>query len=512
MVISHGLAFGGVKLKMIAVSMTHPNISESLPADAVYKSRSSESDALPEDQPATLRRPKAMPLPAALMALFLFSQLFDYHALHLSTVTPDKALFLVLSLLFGYAAMTHRLRAISWSGTEVCMLLFAILCTVSYVVTNPDAGGQHYKWLTTLFNLIWYPFGIYFSPRKLATPPPKPSGCFGQLFYRCIPCLYGELRTFRPEGTNLPQVHRRSARWHSIWALPGADGRFKPYGGMVGPGLFSYLYGHALRAHVHEGFAARADLADSNRGIFHKYPRRVDKSGCRGRPGSDIGGKFGTQSRIITLVVLVAFFAGAGSKFSYGGQTLFSKRQNTVDYRISNDETTFSIGMANFWTGTGYGSFSQNWQKYFTSKELELTKDLTDGNHNIYLGLFADLGFPGVALYVMLLGFVLRDCIRIRKSLDPRFQFERNLALSSIGLVVILLWEGMSGDLRFNPTLNTVTVLFVGITASMKHTSLIRKRVSKKVKGQTQVLDNTQPGLACASISGPQGSASDASG
>ena len=33
---------------------------------------------------------------------------------------------------------------------------------------------------------------------------------------------------------------------------------------------------------------------------------------------------------------------------------------------------------------------------------------------------------------------------------------------------MILLWEGMSGDLRFDPTLNTVTFLFVGITASMK--------------------------------------------
>ena len=48
----------------------------------------------------------------------------------------------------------------------MCMLLFAILCTVSYVITNPDAGGEHYKWLTTLFNLICYPFGIYLFAKK----------------------------------------------------------------------------------------------------------------------------------------------------------------------------------------------------------------------------------------------------------------------------------------------------------------------------------------------------------
>ncbi|MGA6949629.1 MAG: O-antigen ligase family protein [Candidatus Sulfotelmatobacter sp.] len=509
-VISHGLAFGGVKLKMIAVSMTHPNISESLPADAVYKSRSSESDALPEDQPATLRRPKAMPLPAALMALFLFSQLFDYHALHLSTVTPDKALFLVLSLLFGYAAMTHRLRAISWSGTEVCMLLFAILCTVSYVVTNPDAGGQHYKWLTTLFNLIWYPFGIYLFAKKTSYTAAKTIWLLWAIV--CIGVYLAFTASFEHFGL-------KALIFPKYIADPHVGIQFgRSRGPMVGSNpMGEWLVLVYLATCMVMPFA-RTFTKVLLQGLILLTVIGVYFTNTRGGwislaavvvLAAIFGGKFGTQSRIITLVVLVAFFAGAGSKFSYGGQTLFSKRQNTVDYRISNDETTFSIGMANFWTGTGYGSFSQNWQKYFTSKEQELTKDLTDGNHNIYLGLFADLGFPGVALYVMLLGFVLRDCIRIRKSLDPRFQFERNLALSSIGLVVILLWEGMSGDLRFNPTLNTVTFLFVGITASMKHTSLIRKRVSKKVKGQTQVLDNTQPGLACASISGPQGSASD---
>src|SRR5580700_8918925 len=151
---------------MIAVSMTHPNISQSLPADAVYEGRSSESAALPEEQRLTSNPPKAMPLPAALMALFLFSQLFDYHALHLSTFTPDKLLFLILSTLFANAALTNRLRSIPWSGTEVCMFLFSILCTVSYVVTNPDSGGEHLKWLTTLFNLIVFPFGIFLFAKK----------------------------------------------------------------------------------------------------------------------------------------------------------------------------------------------------------------------------------------------------------------------------------------------------------------------------------------------------------
>src|SRR5208282_1000256 len=189
------------------------------------------------------------------------------------------------------------------------------------------------------------------------------------------------------------------------------------------------------------------------------------------------GGKFGIQSRFIILVILVAFFAGAGSKFSYSGETLFSRRQNTIDYRLSNNETTFRMGMANPLTGVGYGSFNSNWTKYFGDKEKQLTADLTDGNHNTFLGLFADLGLPGVALYVALFGYLFRDCLRIRKSLDPAAQFERNFALSAVCLLTIAMIEAISGDLRFNPTLNAVTFLFAGITASLQYTPLVQKRV-----------------------------------
>ena len=62
---------------------------------------------------------------------------------------------------------------------------------------------------------------------------------------------------------------------------------------------------------------------------------------------------------------MVAFFAGAGSKFSYSQETLFSRRQNTIEYRISNNLTTYNMGMANPLTGVGYGNFMPMWSKYF---------------------------------------------------------------------------------------------------------------------------------------------------
>jgi O-antigen ligase len=429
-----------------------------------------------------------MLLPAALMALFLFSQLFDYHALGLSTVTPDKLLFVLLCLFFGYASATHRLRSIPWSGTEVCMLLFAVLCTLSYVVTNPDAGSQHYKWLTTLLNLIGYPFVVYLFAKKTRYSSSKTIwllwaivGIGGYLALTASFEHYGIDALVFPKYILDPHVGIQfgRARGPMLGSNPMGEWLVVVYlaACLVMPFARTFskilLQGLILLAVVGVYFTL-------TRGAWISLAAVVLLI-------ATLGGKFGAQSRLIVIVVLVAFFAGIGSKFSFRGGTLFSKRQNTIDYRLSNNKTTFNMGMAHFLTGVGYGSFNSNWEKYFGSKEQELTHDLTDGNHNLYLGLFADLGFPGVTLYVTLFGFILNECIRIRRSLDPGAQFERNLALSAIGLVVVTLWEAMSGDLRFNPTLNTVTFLFVGITASMNHTSLIKRRVRRNAAHQPQL-------------------------
>ena len=306
--------------------MTHANISEPLAADVVYEGKSSESAALPEDQRAALKPPKGMPLPAALMALFLFAQLFDYHALHLSTFTPDKLLFLLLFLLFAHAASTHRLRSIPWSGTEVCMVLFAILCTVSYVATNPDAGEDHYKWLTTLFNLIVYPFGLYLFAKKTR--------------YTTAKTLW-LLRAIVGIGVYL--AFTASFEHFGIKALVFPKYILDPYVGIQfgrsrGPMVGSNPMGEWLVA-VYLATCLVMPFARTfakvllqglillvvmgiyftlTRGVWLSFAAVVILT-------LTMGGKFGTQSRLIVAVLLVAFFAGAGSKFSSGGETLFSE-------------------------------------------------------------------------------------------------------------------------------------------------------------------------------------------
>lgn len=448
--------------------MAPTNISEPSVADWLRESRASAATAAPTESQPAVPRARGFVLPVGLTAWFLFLQMFDYHALGMSTVTPDRILFLIIFGSFIVALQKGKIRSVSMSGLEWCMLLFTILCVVSYVISNPDAGTERFKWFTTLFNLIFCPLGIYLVAKNSRYDAAKIRWLMWALVYIGVYLAFTAVfEHYRIDALVFPRyivdphvgIQFGRARGPMVGSNPMGEWLVAVYLAicLVMPFAKKFtqvlLYGLIMVVIVAIYFTL-------TRGCWLSFAYVVILT-------SLLGGKFGTQSRIIILLVAAAFFAGVGSKFSFSGDTLFSRRLNTIDYRMSNNETTFNMGMANFFTGVGYGKFGENWEKYFGSAQRELTKDLTDGNHNIYLGLFADLGFPGVALYVTMFGFILRDCIRARRYLSRESPFERNLALSAIGLVIVLLWEGMSGDMRFNPTLNTLTFLFVGIMSSM---------------------------------------------
>ena len=99
--------------------MANSNLAPASAHLSIYESRPVEASAA-ATQTLKPKGAKVAPLPAALVALFLFAQLFDYHALRLSTFTPDKILFFLLLLLFTHAASTGRLRSISSLAARIC--------------------------------------------------------------------------------------------------------------------------------------------------------------------------------------------------------------------------------------------------------------------------------------------------------------------------------------------------------------------------------------------------------
>jgi O-antigen ligase len=449
--------------------MRQSNTSDRLSASWKHAGESSGRAGLDSVQVLRPRKFSGVPLPAGLIASFLFLQLFDYHALHwFTSITPDRICFIFLCIFFVAAAQKGRLR-FSWTGIEICMVLFALLCTISYCMTNPDRGSDQLKWLTSLFNLTVIPFGLYL---------------FGRVSHYSSRKTLWLLRAIVAIGVYLAltasfeHFGRNALVWPSYIVDRNVGIQFgRARGPMVGSNpMGEWLVVVYLSICLIAPFARKISKIllwgltllvimgiyfTLTRGPWICFGAMLLLTGA-------FGGKFGNQSRLTVLVILLAFFTGAGSKFSYNQETLFSRRQNTIEYRISNNLTTYNMGMANPLTGVGYGNFMPMWSKYFDGRAEELTKDLTDGNHNTYLGLFADMGFPGVLLYTALFIYLLSECFIIWRTFSPENHFEKNFALCSLGLVLISIIEAMSGDLRFNPNLNSLTFLFVGITVSMK--------------------------------------------
>src|SRR5215472_4211861 len=146
--------------------MDYAHTSEPSVADWMRSQASASSSTVEAGEERPQSRVGSFVLPSALIAGFLFLQMFDYHALGMSTVTPDRILFLFIFGGFVAALRSGRAQKVSMSGLEWTMLLFAGLCVVSYIISNPDGGQLRFKWLITLFNLIFCPFGIFLVARS----------------------------------------------------------------------------------------------------------------------------------------------------------------------------------------------------------------------------------------------------------------------------------------------------------------------------------------------------------
>jgi O-antigen ligase len=155
-----------------------------------------------------------------------------------------------------------------------------------------------------------------------------------------------------------------------------------------------------------------------------------------------------------------------------GGDTLFSRRSGTVDYRNVNMAVAYRIGMDHFLFGAGYGSFAKLWRNYFQEGDAELIRDLTSGNESTYYGLFAETGLIGLLLYLAMVAFLFKTLVSIWMRLSPAMDFERDFVLTSVALLVIALIHGYFGDLRFSLATNTIVFLFAGISVSIAERSL----------------------------------------
>ena len=173
----------------------------------------------------------------------------------------------------------------------------------------------------------------------------------------------------------------------------------------------------------------------------------------------------------LVCVALIGFafvFAGA-SKFSLTSGTLFSRRQNTVDDRVVNYRVALLMGMDNLAHGVGFAEMGEHFMHYYNLAGRPSFGGW-DGNHNEYLGLFAETGLPALVLFVAILILTILRCLTlIRHAQDESARLLGVLALCAmLGLTVI----GMFNQIR-SAAYHICTAYFLaGVAASITQVTL----------------------------------------
>jgi O-antigen ligase len=169
----------------------------------------------------------------------------------------------------------------------------------------------------------------------------------------------------------------------------------------------------------------------------------------------------------ISAAVLIGFLSGVGSKFSISEQTLFSRRQNTVDYRLDNYQTAWNAFTKNPLFGVGYGRFHLEWSSYFNEAESR-TQGLDDGNHSTPLGILAELGATGFVPFVATIVCAFIVCVAAYgRTKNDEYEFERRFVLLALGAIETFVILGLTNDLHSTPVVNATAFWLVGIVSTI---------------------------------------------
>ena len=169
-------------------------------------------------------------------------------------------------------------------------------------------------------------------------------------------------------------------------------------------------------------------------------------------------------ARALVAAGLLVVISGAATHLSLWERSLFEKRQQTVRERWVNNLTTLDMGLANPIFGVGYGNFKTEWPKYYHQIYDDVV-DLTDGNHNTFLGLFAEVGLVGLVPFLLILYQMFRTGFRVYRRSEG---LEREFALIFLLAAASYVVGANFSDYRNAQFCNTAIFLLFGTVACVE--------------------------------------------
>ena len=407
------------------------------------------------------------------------------------TMTPDR--LAVGLLLLAYARRTAHTRARPGSGTmaavmlEPFLLLFALVGTVSWLVSGADAGNDKFRWLTTLFSLSFLPTVSYFVARRLQ---------YTRAMLKEILLFLAALGVYLSFTSVCEHYEATSLVFPKYILDPTVGIQFGrsrgPFLDTIGNGgmlLVSFLVFTCLSSSL-TGFKRALTILLTLFVVPAIYFTETRMIWLGLAAVTAILLSLRTTMRRTAVIVgcatLIGFVSGIGGKFSPYENTLFARRQHTVDNRIDNYEITWAMFKKNPVFGIGYGRFRSEWSNYF-DEETALTT-WNDGNHSTIMGILAELGIIGFMTFVAILACSVMVCITAYRHLrEDRWEVERRFVVVGLCAVISFFLLGLTNDLRSVAIVNVSAFWFVGIVSSI-HSGCLASMSARGWRGTQRVV------------------------
>lgn len=423
------------------------------------------------------------------ICLWFISQLFIYSNMGnlftfdlLVTLTPDRILFLIIVSIFIINIIRRKNNRLHLGKIEILMLIFALYCSISLWVSGADIGLERKRWQSTLFNLAYYPFITYIISKNYEFKRKEIVAILTTLSIIGVYLAFtGIFEHYKMNDLIYPKYIMDTTVGIQWGRSRGPFGSASTMGKMLimcfiatmllinGSGLLKKLF-------------LFLELLLISMSIYFTETRSIwIIFGVTLIIMVFMSKSLRKPTFIIVAILIMGTIIGAGSKLSIWESSLFSRRQETIDYRKVNYYTDIEMIKDNTFWGIGYGKFTSEWPKYFNKTGIKLTHDiktLNDGNHNTFLGLLAEIGVVGFSIFILIYLNIFKDCLKALKKINDSQQNDKGLIVATISMIVAYFIEGQFVDLRFQQVYPTVMFLFIGISSYIANSGrLIDKQV-----------------------------------
>ena len=414
-----------------------------------------------------------------LLCAWILALCFDYRVLPWLrlelgvSVTPDRVL--LAALIFGFvvtkAWRTGEVkRPLAGKAVGRFAWLFAGVAVTSWVIVAPDTANTSFGNLTWIMNLAVFPALAFHIASRLHYTRAMLMRLF---WFLAVVGVYLAFTAIAEHYEFLwPLVFPRYILDPSVGIHWGRSrGPFVDTisnGGMLIAAFLAFSFVAASLTGVKRAVAICLTLLivpavyfTETRGVWLGWAAATGTLALFGK-------ELRRPALIVAGVLAITFVVGIGSKFSLSEATLFSRRQNTVDYRLDNYQIAWDAFKANPAFGLGYGQLYGEWRKYYDRNTSRVAQGLADGNHSTILGILAELGLAGALPYAAVIGFGALLCFGSQRLLKRTNRpFERQIAVMALGILQCFVLLGLTNDLKAMPTLNIVVLTFLGVVTSL---------------------------------------------